>query len=463
MRDLILEIDARRGRQSGLAESLRRGVQSGRLRAGTPLPSTRVLAAELGWARVTVVGAYEQLVAEGLLRARRGSGTVVAPSCAFASRVVPTAMPGAAGSPRLAADFRPGEPDRSSFPRAAWAASLRRVLQQASDDLFGYDPPLGRPELRAALAAYLGRTRAVVVEPDRVVVVAGMAHGLGLLAATFAGLGVRTIAVEDPGLAHHRHIAIAAGLEVLPVPVDELGLRTDALEATGAGAVLVTPSHQYPMGVPMAPARRVELLDWARRRDGWVVEDDYDGEFRYDRQPVGALQGLDPERVVYAGTASKSLGPGLALAWLVVPAALVEPLARVRRGRGGVSTVEQAALADFMDRGLLDAHVRRRRVAYRRRREQLVEVLSNTSAPLRIAGVAAGLHITARLPPGHGDEAALLRRAASHSIGVSALSSHRFDPTAGDPGLVLGYSRPADHAYAEALARLGDFLALEVG
>jgi GntR family transcriptional regulator/MocR family aminotransferase len=446
--DLALDVDARRGRQAGLEAALRSAIRAGRLVAGARLPSSRSLAAELGWARATVVGAYEQLTVEGYLHAVRGSGTTVAeiPSGDEVPEPSTTAR-------RVLADFRPGEPDRSSFPRADWLRSLRHVLGTAPDDLFGYDDRGGVPALRRELASYLGRSRAVVAHPDRVVVFGGFTTALSVLCTTLERLGRRSLAIEDPSLPFHPAIARSAGLMVRPVPVDDDGLCVDALAAADVDAVLTTPAHQYPLGVTLRASRRAELLAWARERDAWIIEDDYDGELRYDRQSVGALQGLDPERVVYAGTASKMLAPGVALSWLVVPTELLGPIRETRRWRLAVSTIEQAALADFIASGRLDRHVRRVRSSYRRRRDALVEVLPSQCT---VQGISAGLHVTMLLPAGAPSEDELLASAAAASIAMHPLAVHRITP--GAPGVVIGYGRPPAHAFAAALDRLASFL-----
>jgi GntR family transcriptional regulator / MocR family aminotransferase len=453
--DLVLDIPPGEGRRAGLEDALRRAVRSGRLPAGTRLPSSRALATDLGCARATVVAAYEQLVVEGYLEARRGSGTVVAPV-----RVETSAGP----SPRRAraagpaVDLRPGEPDRSSFPRAQWARSLRRVLEHAPDDLLAYGDPLGLPVLRQALVTYLARSRAVAATPEQVVVGRGFTSELGLLARTLVRGGVGTLAVEEAGLPFHHRVARDHGLRIAPVPVDAEGLVVDHLDAVGAGAVLVTPAHQYPLGMTLSPSRRSALLRWARAREAWIVEDDYDGEFRFDRQPVGALQGLDPERVVYAGTTSKSLAAGLRLSWLVLPRPLVDPLLEAHGWPGSVSALEQAALADLIGTGRLDRHVRRVRARYRERRDALVAALAVAAPWLSPTGVAAGLHVSALFDGGPDAERRLVQEAAARSIGLMGLGPHWVGPPRAT-GLVIGYSRPPAHGYRSALDRLTTFLA----
>jgi GntR family transcriptional regulator/MocR family aminotransferase len=300
--------------------------------------------------------------------------------------------------------------------------------------------------LRAALAAYLGRARGVLADPERIVICSGFTQGFALLCRA---LGPATIAMEDPCLHHLRAIARAAGGRVAPLAVDERGARPDP--PAGAVAALVTPAHQFPLGATLAPARRAALVDWARRTGGVIVEDDYDGEFRYDRQPVGALQGLDPQHVVYAGTASKTLAPGLRLGWLVLPERLVEPVLASRPLAGGDTPVlDQLALAGLIAGGAFDRHVRRMRQRYRRRRDALLAVLAGR----RVRGVAAGLHLVLEVE----EEAALEARAAERGLAVEGLRAFWHDPAGRAEGLVLGYAAPPEHAYARTLAALAELL-----
>ncbi|MGE3594688.1 MAG: PLP-dependent aminotransferase family protein, partial [Dehalococcoidia bacterium] len=325
-RDLLLTLDLGRGRRAALERGLREAIRDGRLLPGVLLPSTRALALDLGVARGTVAEAYAQLIAEGYLTARQGSGTVVASGTTPA--IVTPSLPKAA-APRV--DFRPGIPDLSGFPRALWLAATRRVVRSMPDSALGHGDPRGHRELRRALAGYLGRARGVRTSPDLIVVCNGYAHALSILAQALRSIGITSMVMEDPCLPDHRATAGAAGVTVVSVPVDGDGLQVEHLANLPSGAVIVTPAHQGTLGMAIAPARRSALLAWARERGGVVIEDDYDGEFRYDRQPVGALQGVDPDRVVYAGTASKSLAPGLRLSWLAVPAWLLDPVIEVRR------------------------------------------------------------------------------------------------------------------------------------
>jgi GntR family transcriptional regulator / MocR family aminotransferase len=452
--DLHLELSGTRPR-AALEAALREAVRSGRLSAGTPLPSSRALAGDLGLARNTVADAYAQLVAEGWLDARHGSGTWVAERAARVPRARPAGDRAAPAPVRH--DLRPGLPDVSAFPRAAWLAAARRALTAApARDLIGYASPRGLLPLRQALAEYLARARGVVVTPDRIVVCAGFAQGLELLCDLLRAAGKHTLAVEAYGHEAHRRIAAAAGMRLAPVPVDDHG----ALLADGAGlpartgAALLTPAHQYPLGVVMAPDRRRDAVDWAASGDGLIIEDDYDGEFRYDRQAVGALQALAPEHVVYAGTASKSLVPGLRLGWLALPERLAGQVAEIKSDTGRFSSsLDQLTLADFITSGGYDRQVRSARIAYRQRRDRLVRALHRQVPGVTVTGISAGLHVLVRLPDGV-SEADVIARAGARGLALHGLADCRAGDQELGPALIVGYATPPGHAFSASVARL---------
>jgi GntR family transcriptional regulator/MocR family aminotransferase len=431
-----------------LEHELREAIRSGRLATGERLPATRVLAGELDVSRGVVVEAYAQLTAEGYLVTRRGAGTVVA----GAGR--PARVPQPPPHPRaVPQDFHPGTPDLASFPRGAWLRSLRTVLREAPHNALGYANPAGTPELRQALARYLGRARGVAVESDRVLITSGLTQGVAVACRALRRRGARRIAVEDPGFMVHREVAVHCGMQIVPIPVDANGLVTDALADVDADVALVTPAHQMPLGGVLAPERRAALLAWAEAHAAYVIEDDYDADYRYDREPVGALQGLAPERVIYAGCASKVLAPSLRLGWLVLPHALARRVAMEKALDDlGTAVLEQLALADFLERGELDRHLRRMRPHYRARRDALVAALARELPGWRIGdGIAAGLHVVALLPEVV-DEAAFLAAAAEHRMRLHGLSWFRVRP--GPPGLVLGFGSASEPALARAVAQL---------
>jgi len=424
--------------------SLRDAIRLGRLRPGTALPSTRALARELGVSRGVVFEAYGQLAAEGYLAVRAGAVPRVAAAAVTAADQL--AAP-AETVPRH--DLRPGTPDLSLFPRAAWARAHRQALRETPDADLGYPPPAGHPRLRAALAAYLGRVRGVQTAPERIVVCGGVAEALALIARVLRAGGGRRIGVEDPSHFETRQLIAHSGLEPVPIPVDDRGIDVGALAAAGPDAVLITPAHQFPTGVVLDPARRAALLDWARRSGALVIEDDYDAEYRYDRHPVGALQGLAPDHVAHVHSVSKTLAPGLRLGWAALPARLVAAVAEEKRLSDlGTPVLEQLTLAAFLQRGELDRHLRRTRPIYRRRRDALTGALNG----LQIDGIAAGLHALVRLPPGC-TEADVVAAAARAGIAVHALGPH-VAGGARDPALLLGYTRLAEAGLEHSGRRL---------
>lgn len=435
-----------------LEHGLREAIRTGRLLPAAALPSTRGLARSLGVSRGVVYEAYGQLAAEGYLVARPGAATRVT------SRSVPAGRPArpARALRELAAthDLMPGRPDLSAFPRDAWLAAWRRCLKAAPDAALGYPDPRGTPQLRDALSAYLGRARAVLPDGQRTVITTGATQGLVLLARLLVDQGHERLAVEDPGFHLHRRSVARTGLEPAGVRVDGEGLDVDALAATGARAVLVTPAHQMPTGAVLSPARRADLLTWADDVDGLVIEDDYDAEYRFDREPVGALQGVAPERVAYVGSASKTLANGLRLGWLVLPEGLARAAAWERvAADGGGPVLEQLALADLLERGEVDRHLRRTRRLYRRRRDTLDTALGEHLPSGRLGGAPAGLHALVGLPASL-DEDRLATELWQSEVSCQQLRECRIQP--GPPGLVLGYGHLAEPAIERAVAALGD-------
>jgi GntR family transcriptional regulator / MocR family aminotransferase len=448
--DLHLDLANAPGRslRARLEHALRDAVRGGRLAPETRLPSTRALCVELGVSRGVVVDAYAQLAAEGYLHTRRGGGTTVAATPTPQRPPPSDTMP----TPTVRHDMSPFRPALDGFPRTAWSAALTRVLRSVPDERLAYPDPAGTPELRATLAAYLGRVRGVRSHPRQVVVTNGLRQGIELLWSTLAAAGARRVAVEDPGWRGIRETAAAAGLEVVPLPVDRDGLIVERLELQDVDAVAVAPAHQYPTGAVLSPARRAALVAWAQRRDGLIVEDDYDAEYRYDRQPIGSLQGLEPQRVVYGGSASKTLAPAIRLGWLALPERLVEPVAARQRLRGGTpGPLEQLALADLIERGELDRHLRRQRRRYRRQRDKLLATLASELPEVAVHGAAAGLYAVLHLPHGL-DEQAVLAAARSRGVVLEELA-------ASTPAVVVGYANLTDAAIGPAVAALAASIA----
>ncbi len=449
---LLVALDPARGEplRRQLAGELREAIRAGRLRTGVRLPASRALAAQLGVSRGVVTDAYEQLTAEGWLAARRGAGTVVA--------VAHAAEPPATEAPRRAAvrfDFTPTTPDVSLFPRRQWARAVARAAAEAPDTELDYGSGLGSRALREALAGYLGRVRGTAAEPGGIVVCAGYSQATRLLFAVLAERGVRRVGLEDPSLSDHWDAATHAGLATVPIPLDGDGLRVDALAASGADVGVVTPSHQFPTGAVMGPERRHALLAWARTGDRLVIEDDYDAEFRYDRRPLAALQGLDPARVAYVGTASKTLAPALRLGWVLAPAALAPALAAAKlAAASGAPTLDQRARAPLIASGEHDRHLRRARRAYAERRDRLVAALARAVPEGRIEGAAAGVHLVLALPVPL-DPRRLRKATAAHGVVADDIAARRHGAAVPGPTrLVLGYGRIPTAGVEAAVAGL---------
>ncbi|REH39358.1 GntR family transcriptional regulator/MocR family aminotransferase [Kutzneria buriramensis] len=435
-------------------DAFREAIRTGRLAPGTRLPSSRVLAADLGLGRNTVVRVYSELISEGWLTGVHGSGTEVAQRSPepVAERERPRPP---VARPQLVHNLRPGQPDLSSFPRDEWIRAVKRTVSTAPFEAFGYTDPHGRSELREAVARYLARARGLRVRADSVVVCSGAAEGLRLVAAALAKAGATTVAVEEFGLPTQREALVKAGIDTVSLPVDSDGADLSALDqAPSPGAVLLTPSHQFPLGVALHSDRRAAVVDWARRRGALIIEDDYDGEFRYDRSPVGALQGLDHDHVIYLGTASKSLAPGLRLGWLVLPDRLVGAVAEQKgETEETVGFVNQLAMTEFIESGAYDRHIRAMRAQYRRRRQQLVETIGRHAPTARVTGMSAGLHIVLDQPGRTGAE--LVRRAAREQVTVEPLDFFRHPESTSDrDGVAIGFAAPSPSAWAGALDAL---------
>jgi GntR family transcriptional regulator/MocR family aminotransferase len=448
--DLLIELDpAGPPLHQQIEASIRAGIQAGRLRLGASLPPSRTLAAALAVSRGVVVEAYQQLVAEGYLTSRSGGYTQVA--------VESTSAPAGRrdeGAPKFKVDFGYGRTDVSSFPRAAWLRSVRTVLTTTPNDRFAYHDGYGVPELREALTEYLNRVRGTSAEAGNVIVCNGYAQGIGLLIQVLAARGARRLAIEDPSPNDDaRVLARAAGLDLVGIPVGSDGILIEELEKTDADAVVLTPSHQWPTGGVLSADARARVIRWAYRRGAYVIEDDYDAEYRYDRPAVGAIQGLSPDRVVYCGTASKTLAPGLRLGWLLVPPDLVDAVAaaKVLADRGS-SVIDQLTFADFLNRGEFDRHLRRMRPVYRRRRDVLLAALRTHLPELEPVGVAAGQHVVAWLPP-HLDEAEVVAAAAARGVHLHRVTPYRLSP-GGPGGLIFGYATLSERAITEGIALL---------
>jgi len=455
--EVLLVLDRRTGGplRAQLEGQLREAIRAGRLGVGERLPSSRELARELGLSRGLVLECYAQLQAEGYLSTQVGSATRVAAGAGIPP-VAP--VPGVMAGQRMVADFLPGVPDLASFPRKDWLWALREASRSAPTAAMDYGDPRGSPVLREILAAYLRRVRAAAADPDRMVICTGFAQGLGLALRALARAGVHEVGFEDPGYADTGEVVAWAGITALPARVDEQGVDVGALAQTGARAVVLTPAHQWPTGVVLTAARRVALVDWAAGHDAVIIEDDYDAEFRYDREPVGALQGLSADRVIAIGTVSKSLAPSVRLGWILCPSWLAEPIANEKRlSDRGSPGLDQLALASLIESGRFDRHLRRMRATYAKRRAVLVDALAESAPGVGLSGLAAGFHAVAHLPE-PATEQGVIADARLRSVGLYGMSAQRSTRAAVPPQLVLGFGNVGERAIRAGIAAIGDLL-----
>jgi GntR family transcriptional regulator / MocR family aminotransferase len=467
---LRLDRDSDQPLRSQLETGLRDAIRDGRLQPGERLPSSREFARELGVSRGLVQECYGQLLSEGYLDSHAGSATRVA------ARAYPAATrgglggasgapkpPRAAPAPRLIADFRSGVPDLASFPRDDWVWAMREACRAVATADLDYGDPRGSAALREVLAGYLRRVRAAAASPEDLVVCTGFAQGLNLVLQVLSQLGVGQVAFEEPGYGDDEtstsvRSAGLAGARPVRVPVDDLGVDVAALAASGARAVVVTPAHQSPTGVVLAAVRRHELVEWASRCDGYIVEDDYDSEFRYDREPVGVLQGIAPDRVFTLGTVSKALAPSVRLGWVLAPPALSGAVAEEKLlSDRGTSGLDQLALAALLRSGRYDRHLRKMRGVYARRRAALMETLERHAPAVKLTGLAAGFHAVAHLPE-DADEDAVVAQALRRSVGLYGMAPFRAVRVPAPPQLVLGFGLTGERAIEAGIAAVADLL-----
>lgn len=451
-------------------EALRAAIRAGRMRSGERLPSTRQLADQLGLSRGLVVSAYEQLLAEGYVVSAVGSGTRVADGVAVIGDSNPSAAdapgPHPTAAPRI--DFGYGIPDLRAFPTRDWLWALGDAMNAMATADLGDGTSQGDHHLRAVLAGYHRRVRAGCAGPADTIIVGGFRQGLTFVLGALAAQGITMIGLEDPGPRDHDDIARRAGLRVAAVPVDAEGVRVDGLRASGARACLLTPAHQCPTGAVLSPTRRHELTKWAHEVDGVILEDDYDAEFRYDRKPVGSLQGLAPDRVVALGSVSKTLAPALRIGWILTPPHLRDDILTEKTLSGrGVPQLDQAALARLVETGRFDRHLRRVRDSYRQRRDALVAAVAEHLPGASITGLDAGHHALLQLPAGV-DEQQVPAQARAQGVAVRSLSDYRVTADDGRPGsvlppaLVIGFGNLTTRQIHEGIHVLGKLVSSPV-
>jgi len=450
--DVLVRLDrsAHETLGSQLQRELREAIRTGRLTLGEKLPSSRRLATELGVSRGLVVEGYTQLEAEGYLTTRPGSATEVAIRPVDATPVSgPEPDPGG-----VSIDFEFGVPDLGQFPIRDWMWAMGQAARTVPFPSLGYTDPRGIDAVRTVIAAYLRRVRGGLADPDHVVITTGYAQGLSVVLGVLAKGGAQRVAIEDPGDPRNARAVRRHGLEPIPIHVDHDGIDVAALVAARAEAVIVTPAHQCPTGSVLTAERRLDLLEWAAKSDGLVIEDDYDSEFRYDRRPVGSLHGLDPDHVIALGSVSKSLAPFLRLGWIVAPGAMAQDISDEKQLTDRATAgLEQLALAEMIRSGRYDRHIRRMRTTYSRRRQALIEATANHLPGCDVTGLAAGFHAVIETP-GHLDEEHLVAEARRLSVGIYGMSTYRFDGSSTPCHLVLGFGNLTDSAIHRAIATI---------
>ncbi|WP_424362753.1 PLP-dependent aminotransferase family protein [Methylocystis parvus] len=485
---IILKESEKSTLQTQIFDQIRTMILNGQLRGDDPLPTTRELSAQLGVSRNTAVLAYERLIAEGYIRTKPYVGTFVSPDLpdtAFlssAANATPTA-PHLPEEPetglavrelrthrladpdrrRLAADFWVGRPDARTFPLKAWSHHIKGRLKSAATKLTSYNDPAGLLELRQAIAKHLAPARGVVCDVDQIIIVGGCQEGFNLVGRMLVTPG-STAVVESPCYQGAAFVLESLGAKLHPVPIDRDGLDVTQLPHVNGAVAYVTPSHQYPVGVTMSLQRRIELLSWATQYDAYIMEDDYDSDFRFVGSPLTALKGLDRnERVIYLGTFSKCMGPGLRLGYVVAPRRLVDSFRRMKMlMNNGQSWLEQAAMADFMASGEFGRHLRRIRQLYRERRDALLGALHKHFGECEVYGEQAGMHLVWKLPEGFPPAEEVEARGLAAGVGVCSLatgSALRFDKNdGGDRLLMLGFVALSEKEIEDGIARLAGAL-----
>jgi GntR family transcriptional regulator / MocR family aminotransferase len=481
---VIIPLNIKRARggetlQKQLYRQIRDKILTGTLRPGKSLPSSRELAQELGVSRNTVILAYEWLCNEGYLESRQGAGTFVTarlPDVYLASpdpSVVPEDIVDPPKRPQIVfcgerhmmvekgvrpIDFWYGSPNWRNFPLKAWRQLLIENLPRSSNNLSRYDSPCGNLELRQSIAENVGATRGIRATPDQIVITAGAQEAMNLISRLLVDRGVR-VAIEDPCYAGAARIFRSYGADLVPVAVDKLGIDLARLETVTAALAYVTPSHQFPTGVTLPLERRLRLLQWAQTVGAYVIEDDYDSDFRYDGPPLAALAGLDRNGcVLYMGTFSKSIGAGLRLGFLVIPEHLIDVITTVKSlASYGHPWLDQIVLAEFIRNGGYRRHLRRIRQLYRRARDTLVHSIERSFGPQQLSGQDAGMHLMWTLPPRFPAPAKFAAAAAREGVGIytlSAVGAIEFENQSYAHSVILGYSALSDNQIEAGIRRI---------
>jgi GntR family transcriptional regulator / MocR family aminotransferase len=447
-------------------DQIRQQILQGELHAGDRLPSTRELAEDLHVSRNVILEAYDQLLAEGYIESRRGSGTYVAEGASFAfsednaQQSAATLFTPFAQKNSHIINFRSGLPALDHFPRKLWSQLTQKTYQQADSALFGYDSPEGRLELRVALSRYLLRTRGVRSSLDQLLITTGAAQAFSLLTNLLLTPDSQVI-VEDPVNNEVQTIYTRSGATLVPVPVDRHGIQTDLLPVDEQAAfVVVTPSHQYPLGSILPIQRRIALINFARATDCYLVEDDYDSEFRYSGPPVSSLQGLDPERVIYIGTFSKILSPALRIGYMILPSSLIASSRQTKRLSDLHSpTLDQLILARFIEEGHLERHIMKMKRLYRKRRDTLINSLQSTFGQrVQIEGASTGLHLVAAFPGIDFTDTTLMLALEQAGVQVYPVEIHAVRKGQHCHQIVLGYGNLAEEEIVEGVKRIARVL-----
>lgn len=430
---------------------MRGAIRSGALGADEQLPSTRVLAEDLGVSRGVILRVYSQLAAEGYISLRQGAAPTVR-----AGGLDSKTLPPPNGSAGVVYDLRPHLPDVATFPRQPWLRAVRESLAQARIADLGYSDSAGLWDLRVAVANYLSRARGVTTHPAQTLITAGSTHSLSLLSRVLARSGKTRMAFENPSHRLLRAVAAMGDQTVVPAAIDELGIRPDTIDCTDS--IVVSPAHQFPTGVVLAPKRRKALVHWAQQTGVLILEDDYSAEFRYDGAPTAALQSLAPDDVVYLGSTGKTFAPALRLGWMVVPEALVDDLSReLACNMLHVSGLDQLAFARFLQCGDFERHLRRMRQVYGARRNFITELLADVLPGHEVRGIAGGLHVVLGMPS-HFGAASVRLEAKALGIGVDSIDQHTFADFEGPAGLVIGYGALPEPTLERALQRLAEVI-----